>query len=358
ATAGLECVIEPAFSGHFDAGEQTVDWTLTWLVPEQSSADAVTESYVNLIPTAAGGTHVNGLRSGLTDAVREFCEFHNLLPRHVKIAPEDVWNGCSYVLSVKMIEPQFSGQTKERLSSRDISALVSGAVKDAFSLWLNRHASTGEALAQQIIGNAQARTRSAKKVKRKRVVSGPALPGKLTDCVSDDPARTELFLVEGDSAGGSAKQARDRTFQAVMPLRGKILNAWEVESGDILASEEIHNISVALGLEPASGDLGQRRYHKVCILADAVSDRAYIASLLCALFLRHFRPLVAQGHVYVAMPPLYRIDVGKEVCYALYNEARYAIVHRLESEKKKRRIGVTPCKALEAVCALQQRAPS
>src|SRR5699024_6897117 len=277
ASAGLECVIEPAFSGHFDAGEQTVDWTLTWLVPEQSSADAVTESYVNLIPTAAGGTHVNGLRSGLTDAVREFCEFHNLLPRHVKIAPEDVWNGCSYVLSVKMIEPQFSGQTKERLSSRDISALVAGAVKDAFSLWLNSHAETGEALARQIIGNAQARSRSAKKVKRKRVVSGPALPGKRRDCVSDDPARSELFLVEGDSAGGSAKQARDRGFQAVMPLRGKILNAWEVESADILSSEEISNISVALGLEPGSPNLSKLRYHKVCILADADSDGAHIA---------------------------------------------------------------------------------
>lgn len=355
ASAGLECVIDPAFSGHFDAGEQTVDWTLTWLAPEQSAVDAVTESYVNLIPTSAGGTHVNGLRSGLTDAVREFCEFHNLLPRHVKIAPEDVWNGCSYVLSVKMIEPQFSGQTKERLSSRDISALVAGAVKDAFSLWLNSHAETGEALATQIIGNAQARSRSAKKVKRKRVVSGPALPGKLTDCVSDDPARSELFLVEGDSAGGSAKQARDRTFQAVMPLRGKILNAWEVESADILSSEEINNISIALGLEPGSPNLSKLRYHKVCILADADSDGAHIATLLCALFLRHFRPLVERGHVYVAMPPLYRIDAGKDVFYALDSAEREAVVHRLEGEKKKRRIGVTRFKGLGEMSALQLR---
>lgn len=355
AMSGLECVINPAFNGHFDAGEQVVDWALTWLVPEQPTGDAVAESYVNLIPTAAGGTHVNGLRSGLTDAVREFCEFHNLLPRNMKIAPDDVWSGCSYVLSVKMIEPQFSGQTKERLSSRDISGLVAGAVKDAFSLWLNKHASTGEALAEQIIGNARARTRSAKKVKRKRVVSGPALPGKLTDCVSDDPARTELFLVEGDSAGGSAKQARDRTFQAVMPLRGKILNAWEVESADILASEEIHNISVALGLEPASSNLEKLRYNKVCILADADSDGSHIATLLSALFWRHFRPLVEQGHVYVAMPPLYRIDVGKEVFYALDNEERNAVVHRLESEKKKRRISVTRFKGLGEMSALQLR---
>lgn len=355
ALADMECVIDPAFSGHFDAGEQTVDWTLTWLAPEQPAGEGVAESYVNLIPTPAGGTHVNGLRSGLTDAVREFCEFHNLLPRHVKIAPEDVWQGCNYVLSVKMIEPQFSGQTKERLSSRDISALVAGAVKDAFSLWLNRHAELGQALAAQIIGNAQARSRSARKVKRKRVVSGPALPGKLTDCVADDPARSELFLVEGDSAGGSAKQARDRTFQAVMPLRGKILNAWEVEAADILASEEIHNISVALGLDPASRNLDNLRYHKVCILADADSDGAHIATLLCALFLRHFRGLVEHGHVYVAMPPLYRIDAGKEVFYALDNAERDAIVHRLESEKKKRRIGVTRFKGLGEMSALQLR---
>ena len=355
AMADLECIIAPAFNGHFDAGEQTVDWALTWLAPEQPASESVTESYVNLIPTPLGGTHVNGLRSGLTDAVREFCELHDLLPRNVRIAPEDVWHGCSYVLSVKMIEPQFSGQTKERLSSRDISALVAGAVKDAFSLWLNSHAETGQALAAQIIGNARARARSAKKVKRKRVVSGPALPGKLTDCVSDDPARSELFLVEGDSAGGSAKQARDRNFQAVMPLRGKILNAWEVESEDILASEEISNISIALGLEPASTNLSRLRYHKVCILADADSDGAHIASLLCALFLRHFRPLVEQGHVFVAMPPLYRIDAGKDVFYALDNEERDAIVHRLESEKKKRRIGVTRFKGLGEMSALQLR---
>ncbi|MGN8158870.1 DNA topoisomerase IV subunit B [Salinisphaera sp. RV14] len=355
ALEGVDTVISPAFTGGVNEGGQAVDWALTWIAPEQPGVDAVAESYVNLIPTAGGGTHVNGLRSGLTEAVREFCEFRNLLPRGVKIAPEDVWSGCTYVLSVKMNEPQFSGQTKERLSSRDISGFVSGAVKDAFSLWLNRHAETGETLAQQIIGNAQARARSAKKVKRKKVTQGPALPGKLTDCVTDDPARSELFLVEGDSAGGSAKQARDRNFQAVMPLRGKILNSWEVEPADIMASNEIHDISVALGLDPGSADLSRLRYHKICILADADSDGLHIATLLCALFVKHFRPLVAHGHVFVAMPPLFRIDAGKEVFYALDRDERDAIFKRLENEKKQRKISVTRFKGLGEMSALQLR---
>ncbi|ROO28645.1 DNA topoisomerase IV subunit B [Salinisphaera orenii] len=355
ALDGVETLIAPAFTGGESEDTQTVDWSLTWLAPEQPGVDGVAESYVNLIPTAAGGTHVNGLRSGLTEAVREFCEFRNLLPRGVKIAPEDVWSGCAFVLSVKMNEPQFSGQTKERLSSRDISGFVSGAVKDAFSLWLNRHAETGEALAQQIIGNAQARARSAKKVKRKRVTAGPALPGKLTDCVTDDPSRSELFLVEGDSAGGSAKQARDRNFQAVMPLRGKILNAWEVDAADIMASNEIHDISVALGMDPGSNNLERLRYHKICILADADSDGLHIATLLCALFVKHFRALVANGHVFVAMPPLFRIDAGKEVFYALDRDERDAIVKRLENEKKQRKIGVTRFKGLGEMSALQLR---
>ena len=355
ALEGVETIIAPAFTGGENEGAQAVDWALTWVAPEQPGVDAVAESYVNLIPTAAGGTHVNGLRSGLTEAVREFCEFRNLLPRGVKIAPEDVWSGCTYVLSVKMNEPQFSGQTKERLSSRDISGFVSGAVKDAFSLWLNRHAETGETLAQQIIGNAQARARSAKKVKRKKVTQGPALPGKLTDCVTDDPARSELFLVEGDSAGGSAKQARDRNFQAVMPLRGKILNSWEVEAADIMASNEIHDISVALGLDPGSADLTRLRYNKICILADADSDGLHIATLLCALFVKHFRPLVAHGHVFVAMPPLFRIDAGKEVFYALDRDERDVVLKRLENEKKSRKISVTRFKGLGEMSALQLR---
>ncbi|WP_423823915.1 DNA topoisomerase IV subunit B [Salinisphaera sp. SPP-AMP-43] len=355
ALDGVETMISPAFTGGDTDAGQTVDWALTWLAPEQPGVDGVAESYVNLIPTAGGGTHVNGLRSGLTEAVREFCEFRNLLPRGVKIAPEDVWSGCAFVLSVKMHEPQFSGQTKERLSSRDVSGFVSSAVKDAFSLWLNRHAETGEALAAQIIGNAQARARSAKKVKRKKVTQGPALPGKLTDCVTDDPARSELFLVEGDSAGGSAKQARDRNFQAVMPLRGKILNAWEVESADIMASNEIHDISVALGLDPGSDNLERLRYHKICILADADSDGMHIATLLCALFVRHFRALVEHGHVFVAMPPLFRIDAGKEVFYALDRDERDSTIKRLENEKKKRKISVTRFKGLGEMSALQLR---
>jgi len=355
ALADIDCIISPAFTGGENQTAQTVDWALTWLAPEQPGVDGPAESYVNLIPTASGGTHVNGLRTGLTEAVREFCEFRNLLPRGVKIAPEDVWSGCTYVLSVKMNEPQFSGQTKERLSSRDISGFVSGAVKDAFSLWLNGHAETGEVLAAQFIGNAQARARSAKKIKRKRVTAGPALPGKLTDCVTDDPARSELFLVEGDSAGGSAKQARDRNFQAVMPLRGKILNSWEVEAVDIMASNEIHDISVALGLDPASDNFERLRYHKVCILADADSDGLHIATLLCALFVKHFRPLVEHGHVFVAMPPLFRVDAGKEVFYALDRDERDAILRRLENEKKKRKISVTRFKGLGEMSALQLR---
>lgn len=355
ALDGVETVISPAFTGGDNDGAQTVNWALTWVAPDQPGVDAVTESYVNLIPTTGGGTHVNGLRSGLTEAVREFCEFRHLLPRGVKIAPEDVWSGCTYVLSVKMNEPQFSGQTKERLSSRDSSGFVSGAVKDAFSLWLNRHPETGEALAARIIGNAQARARSARKVKRKKVTQGPALPGKLTDCVTDDPSRSELFLVEGDSAGGSAKQARDRQFQAVMPLRGKILNAWEVEAADIMASNEIHDISVALGLDPGSDNLDRLRYNKICILADADSDGLHIATLLCALFVKHFRPLVEHGHVFVAMPPLFRIDAGKEVFYALDRDERDAIIKRLENEKKKRKVSVTRFKGLGEMSALQLR---
>ncbi|MEQ8798772.1 MAG: DNA topoisomerase IV subunit B [Salinisphaeraceae bacterium] len=343
--------VEP-FGGSFEAEREAVDWSLTWL-PE--GGEGLFESYVNLIPTAGGGTHVNGLRAGLTEALREFCEFRSLTPRGLKITPEDVWDGCSYVLSVKLADPQFAGQTKERLGSRACAAFVSGVVKDAFSLWLNRHSETGEALAQLVIGNAQRRVKSARKVTRKRVVSGPALPGKLTDCVSDDPARTELFLVEGDSAGGSAKQARDRDFQAVMPLRGKILNAWEVDPGDILASNEIHDITVALGVDPGAQDLTGLRYGKVCILADADSDGLHIATLLCALFLKHFRPLVEKGHVFVAMPPLYRIDVGKDVFYALDDEEREGRLDQIKAEKRKGKVSVTRFKGLGEMSALQLR---
>jgi topoisomerase-4 subunit B len=352
ATAGQPVLPAEPFTGSFRAAAEGVDWALHWL-PE--GGEVVGESYVNLIPTSQGGTHVNGLRSGLLEAVREFCELRNLLPRGVKLAPDDIWDGCCYVLSARLQEPQFSGQTKERLSSREAAAFVSGTAKDAFSLWLNQHTGEAEQLAELFIGNAQRRQRSAKRVARKKVSAGPALPGKLADCSGEDPARTELFLVEGDSAGGSAKQARSREFQAILPLRGKILNTWEVDSQEILASQEIHNISVALGIDPGSDDLSRLRYHKVCILADADSDGLHIATLICALFVRHFRPLVAAGHVYVAMPPLYRIDVGKEVFYALDEAERQGVLDRIAAEGKRGKVNVQRFKGLGEMNPLQLR---
>jgi len=343
--------VEP-FVNSIEGEHEAADWAVLWL-PE--GGENVNESYVNLIPTAQGGTHVNGLRTGLTDAIREFCEFRSLLPRGVKIAPDDVWDKVSYVLSVKMQDPQFSGQTKERLSSRETAAFVSGVAKDSFSLWLNQHAEIGDLLAQMAISSAQSRLKTAKKVVRKKVTSGPALPGKLADCSSQDVSRTELFLVEGDSAGGSAKQARDRAFQAIMPLRGKILNTWEVPADQVLASQEVHDISVAIGVEPGSDDLSNLRYGKVCILADADSDGAHIATLLCALFLRHFQPLVDKGHVYVAKPPLYRIDVAKEKFYALDEAERDGILDRIHAEKRKGKVTVTRFKGLGEMNPLQLR---
>ncbi|MBS0601969.1 MAG: DNA topoisomerase IV subunit B [Proteobacteria bacterium] len=352
ALAGVELLPDPPFTGRFEGEREAVEWAVVWL-PE--GGEAITESYVNLIPTAQGGTHVNGLRTGLTEAVREFCEFRNLLPRGVKLAPEDVWDGTSYVLSARLAEPQFSGQTKERLSSRECAVFIAGVVKDAFSLWLNQHVEQAERIAALALAAAGKRLRAAKKVVRKRVTSGPALPGKLADCAAQDLARTELFLVEGDSAGGSAKQARDREFQAVMPLRGKILNTWEVESGEVMASQEVHDIAVAIGVDPGAEALDGLRYGKVCILADADSDGLHIATLLCALFVRHFRPLVAAGHVYVAMPPLYRIDVGKEVWYALDEAEKDAQLDRLLAEKKKGKVQVTRFKGLGEMNPLQLR---
>ncbi|MBR9908622.1 MAG: DNA topoisomerase IV subunit B [Gammaproteobacteria bacterium] len=352
AVRELPTLPEEPFIGAMAGNEEAVDWAVTWL-PE--GGEGVTESYVNLIPTPQGGTHANGLRQGLLEAMREFCEFRNLLPRGVRLTPEDIWDRCAYILSVKMQDPQFAGQTKERLSSRQCAAFVSGVVKDAFSLWLNEHTEQAEQLAELCINNAQRRMRASKKVIRKKVTQGPALPGKLTDCATQDPARSELFLVEGDSAGGSAKQARDRDFQAVMPLRGKILNTWEVESDQILGSQEIHDISVALGVDPNSEDLEQLRYGKVCILADADSDGLHIATLLCALFVKHFRTLVDHGHVYVAMPPLYRIDVGKEVFYALDEDEKQGILDRIEAEKKKGKVNVQRFKGLGEMNPLQLR---
>lgn len=343
---------EEPFTGVLDAKREAVEWALVWRTDEETPTS---ESYVNLIPTPQGGTHVNGLRAGLTEALREFCEFRNLLPRGVKLAPEDVWEGVAYIISVKMEEPQFSGQTKERLGSRECAGFVSGVVKDVFALWLNQHPESGDEIAQQAIGNAQRRLKASKKIVRKRIVSGPALPGKLADCTSQEPSLAELFLVEGDSAGGSAKQARSRETQAVMPLRGKILNTWEVDPGQLLASQEVHNISIALGVDPGSDKLDNLRYHKVCILADADSDGLHIATLLCALFLRHFRPLVAAGHVFVAMPPLYRVDVGREVFYALDDAERDMIVDRIEAEKKKGKVSVTRFKGLGEMNPMQLR---
>ena len=355
ALKGYELLPAEPFIGSLASEHEAVDWALLWL-PE--GGEAITESYVNLIPTAQGGTHVNGLRTGLTEAVREFCEFRNLLPRGVKISPEDVWDRVSYILSVKMDDPQFSGQTKERLSSRECAPFVSGVVKDAFSLWLNQHTEDGERIALLAIDNAHKRLRAGKKVARKKVTSGPALPGKLADCSASDLERTELFLVEGDSAGGSAKQARDRQFQAIMPLRGKILNTWEVDSEQVLASQEVHDISVAIGVDPGSLNLEGLRYGKICILADADSDGYHIATLLCALFLRHFRALAEAGHVYVAMPPLFRIDVGKEVFYALDEAEKQGVLDRISAEKKKGKIQVTRFKGLGEMNPLQLRETS
>ena len=352
ATIDFPVIPEEPFVGSFSGSNEGVDWAAQWL-PE--GGDITAESYVNLIPTIQGGTHVNGMRTGLLDAMREFCELRSLLPRGVKLAPDDIWERCCYVLSSKIGDPQFSGQTKERLSSREAAAFVSGIVKDAFSLWLNQHTEEAEKLAELCIANAQGRLRLAKQVTRKKVTAGPALPGKLADCSGGDPLRGELFLVEGDSAGGSAKQARSREFQAILPLRGKILNTWEVDSQEILASQEVHNISIALGVDPASDDLSGLRYHKVCILADADSDGLHIATLICALFVRHFRPLVAAGHIYVAMPPLFRVDVGKEVFYALDEPEKQGILDRIEAEKKKGKVNVQRFKGLGEMNPLQLR---
>ena len=349
---GATTLPEQPFGGSLRGSREEVDWSVVWLT---DATQPVTESYVNLVPTIQGGTHVNGFRTGLTEAVREFCEFRSLLPRGLRIAPEDVWNGVSFILSVKMEDPQFSGQTKERLSSRECAAFVSGVVKDAFALWLNQHPEAGDQIAQRAIAAAQIRLKAGKQVVRKKVVTGPALPGKLADCSCTEPERSELFLVEGDSAGGSAKQARDREIQAILPLRGKIMNTWEVDQGELLASQEVHNISLAMGIDPGVEDLSDLRYHKICILADADSDGLHIATLICALFVRHFSALVRAGHVFVAMPPLYRIDVGKEVFYALDEGEREGILDRIQAEKMKGTVNVTRFKGLGEMNPTQLR---
>lgn len=352
STAEFETLPREPFSGSVQGNDEAVDWAVQWL-PE--GGDVTGESYVNLIPTPLGGTHVSGLRTGLLDALREFCEFRNLLPRGLKLAPDDVWEKCCYVLSSKLLDPQFSGQTKERLSSRQCAVFVAGVVKDSFSLWLNQHTDEAELIAELCINNAQSRLKASKKVARKKVTSGPALPGKLADCSTQDVMSGELFLVEGDSAGGSAKQARDREFQAILPLRGKILNTWEVDSSEILASQTVHDVAVALGVDPGTSDIEGLRYGKICILADADSDGLHIATLLCALFLRHFKPLVAAGHIYVAMPPLFRIDIGKEVFYALDEDEKNGIIDRIAAEKKSGKVNVQRFKGLGEMNPLQLR---
>lgn len=352
ALAGAETLPAQAVLHSAQGNAEAVDYAIKWVV---DGGELVTESYVNLIPTPQGGTHVNGLRSGLNDALKEFCEFRDLMPRGVKLTGEDLWEQCSYVLSAKLADPQFAGQTKEKLSSRQSAAFVSGVAKDAFSLWLNEHPEEGERIAELAISNAQKRVQAAKKVARKKITAGPALPGKLADCSGQDADRAELFLVEGDSAGGSAKQARDREYQAVLPLRGKILNTWEVDSSQVLASQEVHDIAIALGVDPGSDQLDGLRYDKICILADADSDGLHIATLLCALFVRHFRPLVDTGHVYVAMPPLYRIDIGKEVFYALDEAEKEGVLDRIAAEKKRGTPVVQRFKGLGEMNPLQLR---
>jgi len=349
--AEYNCLPESPFSGAMKGTDSEVSWSLCWL----PDGGLLQESYVNLIPTPLGGTHVNGLRTGLVEALREFCEHHNLLPRGLRLTPDDIWEKIGFILSVKLKDPQFSGQTKERLSSRACATFVSGIVKDSFSLWLNQHVTDGEAIAQLAISNAQKRMKSARKVVRKKVTQGPALPGKLADCSSQDLSNTELFLVEGDSAGGSAKQARNREYQAILPLRGKILNTWEVESDSVLSNQEVHDISVAIGVDPGSNQISGLRYGKVIILADADSDGLHIATLLCALFLKHFTALVETGHIFVAMPPLYRIDVGKETFYALDDEERKGIHERIAAEKKKGKVMETRFKGLGEMNPLQLR---
>ena len=349
---GGDLIPAEPFEGEHVNDEGGLTWALQWV---QGISDPISESYVNLIPTTQGGTHVNGLRSGLTEALKEFCEFRNLIPRGVKITAEDVWLNCSSILSAKLRDPQFTGQTKERLSSKEFSGVASAIIKDAFSLWLNQHTEEGEAIAQISIANAQARKKNSKKVDRKKFSSGLALPGKLTDCTSDDPDESELFLVEGQSAGGSAIKARDRNFQAILPLKGKIMNTWEVEVSELLASQEVNNIAVALGVDPGSNNLEGLRYGKVCILADADSDGLHIATLLCALFLKHFRPLVEAGRVYVSMPPLYRVDQGKDVHYALDDPEKDKLVSELQKKNKKTKIEVQRFKGLGEMNASQLR---
>ena len=344
SSEGIDLLLEESISCSKLAKDNALDFVLNWST--QPVKNLMSESYVNLIPTAQGGSHLNGFKAGLLDAVKEFCEFRNLIPKGLKITADDVIQHSTFIVSSKLTNPQFAGQTKERLDSKDHQGFVSSTTKDVLSIWFNQHTEEGEKLAELAIASAQARTRETKVVDRKKTFQGPALPGKLSDCNSTNLDETELFFVEGDSAGGSAKQSRERKFQAIMPLRGKILNTWDLESSEIIKSIEIKDISTAIGVNPGSPDISSLRYGKVCILADADSDGLHIATLLCALFLRHYKPLVLAGHIYVAMPPLFRIDCAKEVFYALDEEEKDSIVKKLKSKPGKPKIDIQRFKGL------------
>ncbi|MFL2725305.1 MAG: DNA topoisomerase IV subunit B [Gammaproteobacteria bacterium] len=344
SSEGIELLLEESISCSKLTEDNALDFVLNWST--QPVKNLMNESYVNLIPTAQGGSHLNGFKSGLLDSVKEFCEFRNLIPKGLKITADDVVQHSTFIVSSKLTNPQFSGQTKERLDSKDHQAFVNTTTKDILSIWFNQHTEEGEKLAELAIASAQSRIKETKTVDRKKTFQGPALPGKLSDCNSTDLNETELFFVEGDSAGGSAKQSRERKFQAIMPLRGKILNTWDLESSEIIKSAEIKDISTAIGVNPGSPDIESLRYGKICILADADSDGLHIATLLCALFLRHYKPLVLSGHIYVAMPPLFRIDCAKEVFYALDEEEKDLIVKKLKTKAGKPKVDIQRFKGL------------
>ena len=344
ASDGLDLILEESILSSKDSDSQEVEFVVNWSGrPPKNKLD---ETYVNLIPTSQGGSHLNGFKSGLLEALKEFCEYRSLIPKGLKLNADDVLNNAIFVVSSKLQNPQFAGQTKERLDSKDHMSFVSSSTKDILSIWLNTHTEEGEQIAELAIASAQVRAKASNTVERKKTFKGPALPGKLSDCNSEDLNKTELFLVEGDSAGGSAKQARERSFQAIMPLRGKILNTWELESEEIIKSQEIKNLSTAIGVLPGNNDLSGLRYGKICILADADSDGLHIATLLCALFLRHYKSLVKDGRIFIAMPPLYRIDCGKEVLYALDEKQKDDVVKEFRNKKGKPKINIQRFKGL------------
>ena len=344
SSEGSELVLEDSIVCSKKGDIQELEFAINW--SQRILKNKLDETYVNLIPTPQGGSHLNGFKSGLLDSIKEFCDYRNLLPKGLKINADDVINSAIFIVSSKLQNPQFAGQTKERLDSKDHMSFVSSTTKDTFSIWLNTHTEEGEKIAELAIISAQTRAKVSNIVERKKTFKGPALPGKLSDCNSQDLNETELFLVEGDSAGGSAKQARERSFQAIMPLRGKILNTWDLESSEIIKSQEIKNLSTAIGVLPGNSDLSSLRYGKICILADADSDGLHIATLLCALFLRHYKPLVQEGRIYISMPPLYRIDCGKDVLYALDDKQREEIVSTFKGKKGKPKINIQRFKGL------------